>query len=451
MLVGEMVTMTGRPIVRLGLALAVLVAGVSGCYQDEGTGATKVTLQGECGTDEEVTVTLGLFGTFGFKENGLYEEYEKVCPNVTIKENVVTASGDYWTRLKTRLASGSGLDDIVAVEQGFVADVVQNHADEFVNMQQTPQAAQLQDDYYDWKWQQATTPDGKTTVGLGTDIGPEAICYRTDLLEQAGMGGTPEALAEQWTTWEDFIRFGKRYKAETGDAFIDAAQSVFSTAVYQGKRAYSDEQGQPIVEESDGVDTAWKYATQAAQAGITAKLAQFSDAWSESFASGRFAAIACPTWMMPYIQSQAGPEGADKWSVAPVLPGGTSNWGGSFLSVPADADQKAAAVALVTWLSEKDQQVKMWTAKEQGGHFPSNEKAVQDEAVANAKSAYFSDAPVGEIYGDIAAKMKMPPIGIYDAQIATVLSTQLSNVEKRGTSPDKAFDKALDQIEQITG
>ena len=78
-------------------------------------------------------MTVGLFGTFGFKENGLYDAYKKVCPNITIKEDVVEQSADYWTRLKTRLASGSGLDDVQAIEIGFVADVVQNHADQFVN------------------------------------------------------------------------------------------------------------------------------------------------------------------------------------------------------------------------------------------------------------------------------------------------------------------------------
>lgn len=447
--------MSSRPLVRLMLALAALLLAVlSACSSGGGqSSSAKVTLDGPCGTKEKATVTVGLFGTFGFEENGMWKEYKKRCPNITVKQNQVTASGDYWTRLKTRLASGSGLDDVVAIEQGFVADVVQNHADEFVNLQTVPQAAALKKDFYAWKWKQATTPDGKSTVGLGTDIGPEAICYRSDLLDKAGMGGTPEELAQKWTTWDKFIAFGEQYKKETGgDAFLDSAQSVFSTAVYQGKRAYSDEQGQPDLENSDGVKTAWKYATQAAQAGITAKLAQFSDAWNQAFSSGKFAAIACPTWMMPYIQSQAGPAYAGKWAIAPGLPGGYSNWGGSFLGVPADADQKAAAVALVTWLSEKDQQVKMWTSKAQGGHFPSNDKAVQDPAVADATSAYFSDAPVGQIFGGIAGKMKsLPPVGIYDTQIATVLSTQLSNVEKRGTDPDKAYAKAMDQIKQITG
>ena len=90
----------------------------------------------------------------------------------------------------------------------------------------------------------------------------------------------------------------------------------------------------------------------------------------------------------------------------------------------------------------------MWT---DGGHFPSNSDAAATPAVKNATSEYFSNAPVGTIFGDIASKMTVPPIGLYDTQIQQALTTQLTNVETKGTSPDDAFQDALDAIEQITG
>ena len=93
--------------------------------------------------------------------------------------------------------------------------------------------------------------------------------------------------------------------------------------------------------------SAWRYATAASSAGITARLQQFSPPWNKAFSSGSFAALACPTWMMGYIQGQAGRAGAGKWNVAPVLPGGATNWGGSWLGVPTAAEHKAAAVAFV--------------------------------------------------------------------------------------------------------
>src|SRR5664279_4137534 len=258
--------------------VAATTLAVSACSSSKKAGtASAPTLgakAGPCGTSAQTTLTVGLFGTFGFKENGLYDQYKAVCPNITIKEDDVEQSADYWTRLKTRLASGSGLDDVQGIEIGFVADVVQNHAKQFVNFNALPNAAELKAEFYSWKQQTATTPDGTDTVGLGTDAGPEAVCYRPDLLQKAGLPADPTALAQKWATWTDFINFGKQYEAsstkQAGSHFVDSAASIFSTAVYQGTEAYDNPQGEPDVVKSDGVQSAWKYATQAAAAKITA-------------------------------------------------------------------------------------------------------------------------------------------------------------------------------------
>lgn len=435
--------------VALASASAIVLAGCGGNSSSSGTAAAGA---GPCGTTATTTVTVGLFGTFGFKEAGLWDAYHKLCPNITVKEDDVEQSADYWTRLKTRLAAGNGLDDVQGIEIGFVADVVQNHADQFVNWNTVPNASADKAEFFPWKWQLASTSDGSDTVGLGTDTGPEAICYRSDLLKKAGLPSDPKVLAKKWTTWDDFINFGKQYEAsatkQSGSHFVDSAASIFSTAVYQGTEAYDNAAGQPDVENSDGVKAAWGFASQAAQAGITAGLPQFATPWNKAFSNGAFATLACPTWMMGYIQGQAGDAYSGKWNIAPVLPGGATNWGGSWLGVPTAAKNKAAAIALVEWLSAKPQQVTMWS---QGGHFPSNSDAAAAPAVAGATSAYFSNAPVGQIFGDISSKMKIPPIGLYDTQIQQALTTQLTNVETKGTSPDDAFSSALDAIKQVTG
>ncbi|HST46424.1 extracellular solute-binding protein [Jatrophihabitans sp.] len=437
-----------RTTTRLAGAVAVTALGlaaVAGCSSDKKSDTAAAD------PNAKVTLTVGLFGTFGFKEAGLYDAYTKLHPNITIKEDTVEQSSDYWTRLKTRLASGSGLADVQGIEIGFVSDVVQNHADQFVDFGALPEASSLKSSFYDWKWQQATGSDNKT-VGLGTDAGPEAICYRPDLLKAAGLPSDGAELASKWSTWEDYIAFGKQYEASAtkpaNSRFVDSAASIFSTAVYQGTEAYNDASGKPDPTNSDGVRNAWKYATEAAQAKITAGLSQFSPPWNKAFSSGAFATIACPTWMMGYIQGQAGAAYAGKWSVAPVLPGGATNWGGSWLGVPKASKHQKEAIALAEWLTGKQQQVTMWT---DGGHWPSNSEAAQDPAVKTAKAAYFSDAPVGQIFGAISDKMKIPPIGLYDTQMQTAFTQQLTNVETKGTDPGKAFDAALKAVEQVTG
>ncbi|HEV2885973.1 MAG TPA: hypothetical protein VGX49_03615, partial [Jatrophihabitans sp.] len=144
-----------RTTTRLAGAVAVAalgLAGAAGCSSDKKSDATT-------GSDPnaKVTLSVGLFGTFGFKEAGLYDAYTKLHPNITIKEDTVEQSGDYWTRLKTRLASGSGLADVQGIEIGFVSDVVQNHADQFVDFGSLPEAGELKASFYDWKWGQATS------------------------------------------------------------------------------------------------------------------------------------------------------------------------------------------------------------------------------------------------------------------------------------------------------
>ena len=399
--------------------------------------------------DAPVTITVGDFGTFGYKEAGLYAAYQKLHPNVTIKEDTVEQSADYYKALQTHLAAGSGLDDIQAIEIGFVADVTANHADQFVDFNSLPEGPQLKGTFYDWKWGMASTADGKQTIGLGTDAGPEAMCYRPDLLKAAGLPSDRATLNQQWATWDGFIKFGQKYEAAAGKKghFLDSTGSIFNAAVTQGKEEYDNAAGKPDVANSDGVKTAWALGTQAAQAKITAGLSQFSTPWNQAFANGAFAAISCPSWMLGYITSQAGQAVSGDWDVANI-PGGASNWGGSWLGVPKAGKNQAAAEALAEWLTAPAQQITMWTSQ---GHFPSSSTAAKDPAVAAATSDYFNKAPIGQIFGDSASKLKMVPIGPYDTQIQSAIDNSLGNVETKGADPAKAFSDALKNVAQITG
>ncbi len=223
---------------------ALVTAGtlaLTGCGSDNSDSNAKASADaGPCGTKDNITLTVGLFGTFGFKEAGMWDAYHQVCPNVTVKEDDVEQSADYWTKLKTRLASGSGLDDVQGIEIGFVGDVVKNHADQFVNWNTVPNAAADKAEFYPWKWDMASTSDGATTVGLGTDVGPESICYRKDLFQKAGLPTDDATLTKDFATWQGVIDLGKQYEAsstkQANSHFIDSVNSIFNGAVYQAPR-----------------------------------------------------------------------------------------------------------------------------------------------------------------------------------------------------------------------
>ncbi|MBB3676899.1 extracellular solute-binding protein [Modestobacter versicolor] len=428
----------------VGAALAVLLTTAACGGSDDSADAAA-----DYDPDAPVTLTVGTFGTMDFDNAGLYDEYMELHPNVTIEQNNIAQSAAYYKSLQTRLAAGSGLDDIQALEIGFIADVVTNHSDAFVDWAAEENADELEGNFYDWKWGQASTQDG-ATIALGTDSGPQAMCYRKDLFQQAGLPTDRAQVAELWPTWDAYLDTARQYKTTAGAAFLDSPASIFSSSVYQGEEAYNDEDGNPIPGESSGVESAWGYASLAAEEGLTANLSQFGDEWNAAFSNGAFATIACPAWMLGYINSQMGDAGAGLWDIAP-LPGSSesaSNWGGSFLGVPKDGENVEAAKELAEWLTAPEQQIKLFT---ETAHFPSSPAAADDPQVKDAVNEYFSGAPTGQIFGAAADGIRRTPIGPYDTQIQEAFTTALTDIASNGTSPEDAFQDALKASEQAIG
>jgi cellobiose transport system substrate-binding protein len=398
-------------------------------------------------SNEPVTLQVNLFGTFGYKEAGLFDEYQRLHPNVKISFNSVEQEQNYYQALQTHLAAGSGLGDIQGIEVGRIAEVVQQRADKFVNFNDYGGAA-LKDNFFPWKWQEATTGDGRT-IGLGTDVGPMAMAYRTDLFKQAGLPTNREQVAKLWPTWPDYVKTGQSYmaKAPAKSAFMDSASGMFNAMVGASPNQYYDQSGKPIYDTNPLVKDAWNLSMQAIQLKETAKLKQFDPAWNQAFSSGAFATIAAPSWMIGYIQGQAGTKGAGKWDVT-TAPGGTGNWGGSYLAVPKVSKHIPEAVELAKWLTAPEQQVKLFLKQ---GSFPSSTKAIADPQVANAKNKYFNDAPIGQIFGDSAKNLPVAVLGPKDGVIKDTFSTAIQRVEQQGMSPEKSYNQFRADIKNALG
>ncbi|MFF3397855.1 extracellular solute-binding protein [Streptomyces sp. NPDC002659] len=414
-----------------GALLAACGSGSSGGSSDSAGG--------------KVTLTVDLFGSFGYKEAGLYAEYEKLHPTIKIKQSDTEDEQDYWKSLQTRLAGGGGLADVQGIEVGRIAAVTQQQADKFEDLKKYG-ADKLKDQFAEAKWSAATGKDGQI-LGLGTDVGPEAMCYRTDLFKQAGLPTDRTQLAAKWSTWDGYLALGKEYKkkAPAKSAWVDSIGSLYAIMVGQQKERYYDASGKLIYENNPAVKAAWDASTGAAQAGLSAKLDQWSPQWNQAFSAGSFATMPCPAWMLGYIKGQAGDAGKGKWDVA-KLPEGAGNWGGSYLSIPRAAEHKKEAYELIQWLTAPEQQAKLFTKQ---GNFPSSTGAIAK--VAAAKDPYFSDAPIGQIFGDAAKAAPVQVLGVHDKNVADQITNALSEVERKGTSPDKAWSTAKKNVENATG
>lgn len=141
-----------------------------------------------------------------------------------------------------------------------------------------------------------------------------------------------------------------------------------------------------------------------ASSTLSAKLGQWSDDWFAGLANGAFATMLCPGWMLGVISGNA-PD-VDGWDVANVFPGGGGNWGGSYLTVPAQGANIDEAKKLAAWLTAPEQQL---AAFANAGTFPSQVDAYSDELLTAATNEYFNDAPVGQILIDRSQAITVAP------------------------------------------
>ncbi|MFJ8590829.1 extracellular solute-binding protein [Streptomyces sp. NPDC093598] len=419
-------------------AVASLGAGLlAGCADDGGNGSGS-----SGGGDGKTVIKLGLFGTFGFKEAGLYAEYEKLHPNIKIQENVTERNENYYPALVNHLTTNSGLMDIQGVEVGNIAEVVATQAGKLEDLSKAPGVKK--DDYLDWKWQQATTKDGQT-IGLGTDVGPMAICYRKDLFEKAGLPTDREELAKRWSgDWQKLIDLGQEYKkkAPKGTTFMDSPGGLMSAIISSEKVRYYDESGKVIYKDNPVVKDSFMMTAKAAEDGLVGAQTQFQPAWDTTIANGKFAAMSCPPWMLGYIESKSKPEAQGKWDVAPAPKSG--NWGGSFLSVPKSGKHVKEATELAAWLTAPEQQAKLF---EKRGSFPSTPSAYDTPAVQNAKNKMTGDAPIGKIFAEAAKTSPVQVIGPKDQIIGSALNDNGLVLVTKGKSPEEAWNTAVKTID----
>jgi cellobiose transport system substrate-binding protein len=437
-----MATRHGR---RARLALATLAASallVSACGDDSGSGDD----------GGQITLKVQNFGLFGYKDS-LYAQYMKDHPNIKIVEQAEGDISKYTTALTQHIAAGRGAGDVVAIEEGSIIQFLQAK-DRFVNMQDYG-SNDMKSNWLDWKYQQATTADGSYTIGLGTDVGGLALCYRKDLFAAAGLPTDRKQVGALWQTWDDYIATGKKFQAQSPNKkvhFIDSATNTYNSILMQaaGQGAgytYFDKSGQYVAASNPAVRGAWDETTKLLDAGLSANLKSFTNEWNAAFKNGAFATIACPAWMTGYIEGQAGETGKAKWDITTV-PGGAGNWGGSWLAVPKQSRHQKEAVELAKFLSSPSSQLVAFKA---AGNLPSSPKDHADPALLSATNPYFSDAPVGELFVKGASSLKPVFLGNKNQNVRDAFENNLRAVEQGKLASGPGFDKAVKEGEAASG
>jgi cellobiose transport system substrate-binding protein len=385
----------------------------------------------------QITLTVATFNDFGYTDE-LLQEYMDEHPDVKIVHNKAATSNEARENYFQKLGK-TGLADIEAIEVDWMPEVMQ-YADLLA-----PVPDDLTSRWLDWKVEAATDTEGNL-VGYGTDIGPEGICYRSDLFAAAGLPTDRAEVAALFEgDWSTYFEVGDQYVAATGSAFFDSAGGTYQGMINQVEAAYEDPDSGEIVAAGNGeVEDIYAQVLDAS-ATQSAHLGQWSDDWFAGLSNGAFATMLCPGWMLGVIEGNA-PD-VTGWDIADVFPGGGGNWGGSYLTVPANGANVEAAQELADWLTAPEQQVK---AFENAGTFPSQNDALTDSTLLDSTNAYFTEAPVGQILSERANAVTVAPFkGEFYFQINDAMQKALTRVEDGTQDAQASWDQWAAEVDAL--
>ena len=397
-------------------------------------GAAACGSEGEAPAGEKPTVlVVDTFSEFGYDD--LVKEYEQQT-GIKIELRKGGQLGPYRDRLVKNLATRRGLGDVVALEEGIINEFKLNPSN-WVDLSQYMPAGKDKE-YLPWKWELGKAPNG-ALIGYPTDVGSLAVCYRRDLFEAAGLPTDREEVSKLWPTWDAFIETARKYRQATGKGMLDSVTSATNAVLFQGTGDlfYDSEDNlyvpgtdpapeNLVAAKSETVKQAWDIALKLLEANAVAKTQTWSNEWTAGFKNGAFAVTFCPSWMLGIVRDNSGPENAGKWDIAAV-PGGSGNWGGSWLAVPTTTKYPEEAAKLADFLTNAKSQV---AAFKKSGPLPTNLTALEDPDFLGYTDPYFNNAPTAKFFAESVKNIQPLHLG-----------------PKHGAVKERAFEGALNALQ----
>ncbi|MFH5187322.1 ABC transporter substrate-binding protein [Paenibacillus sp. TAB 01] len=364
----------------------------------------------------------------------LLQRYASEHPEVDV-ETVIFQYDDVVPSVLSAFATKADAPDLVLLEASQLKQL-KRFQQQFYNLYEY---GDEKVHYLDWKWRQAESKDSGFLYAMPVDIGPVALAYRRDVLQDAGLPSDREEVAAMLKDWDDLELIGRIIKQNTGAVLFDNITNVFLSYLnqYDGQYAAPAENGL-----SPRVREAWERAISFHRLGLSAGLPSQTSAWAEGAVHAKFALVLAPSWLHGVMKKNA-PATAGKWDLTRA-PGMPSNLSGTYLAMPRTGRLPQAAYALARWLTAPQQQLGTFIAS---GNFPSTPESYSSSEFLQVKDPFFNNAPVGQIYSYTALRYKASYDDYDYAAIEQLIRDGLRRVESDGADPDAVWAEITRQFQ----
>lgn len=316
--------------------------------------------------------------------------FMEAYPNVTVNVTNTGGAADHNLALQNALTAGSGIPDAAQLEYQSVAQF--QLPGSLVDLSQYG-FGELESLYTPSTWGAVTANDG--IWGLPQDSGPMALFYNHEVFDELGI--------EVPTTWDEYVAAGETIEAEMPDSCIvnDTGDAGFTTSmIWQaGGRPFAAEGETVDINLQDEGSVLWADTwNQLVEGGLNCEIPGWTDEWFAALSDGTIATLPTGAWM-PGVFENSAPDGAGKWSVAPMptydgTPANAEN-GGSAQVVPAGSENPELGAAFVRWLNSDPASIEVFLNS--GGGFPATLADLESEDFLNYESEYFNGQKINEV------------------------------------------------------
>ena len=249
--------------------------------------------------------------------------------------------------------------------------------DGVVNIADCAGVLEAQDQFIDWTWSQVTFGEEGAVYAIPQDTGPEALFYRADLFEAAGIP-VP-------TTWDEFAAAAAQIREEGGyiTNFSQSDINAFAGLVWQAGGQWFQNDGTEWEVTLDSAESTMvaEYWQGLLDEDLVATLPAWTDEWNNGYNSGEVWTWVSAVWGANTILSGA-PDTAGNWAVAPMPQwesgaAAAGNWGGSSTAVLTGSEHPYEAAKFALWLNTSEealtsmnQTANIYPATKTGGDLP---------------------------------------------------------------------------------
>ncbi len=391
-------TRASRTAVALGAGLLTTALILTGCTPGTSTAPSAGTVtQAQIDKAMKTPTTL-TFWTWVPNIQNEVDLFQKKYPAITVKVENVGQGGPEYTKLRTALKAGTGAPDVAQIEYPYITSF--NVTKSLLDLAPYG-AADLKKDYVPWVWNQVTA--GNKVLAMPQDSGPMGNLYRADILKKAGITEAPK-------TWDDYATDAALVKSKTGSYISNMAAN--QTGQWEGMLwqagvkpfGYDGKKGVTVDVNSAKAKEVVSYWEKLIKADVISVDPDFTDAWFQGLATGKYAGWLTAAWGPIFLQGTA-KDTSGLWAAAPLpqyagQPDSSGNWGGSSDAVMTTSKNKIAAYELAKWINNDKSSTSLFAAKQ--FLWPTANNVLQDPTFLDATSDFYGGQQVNKTFSAIS-------------------------------------------------